>query len=82
MCHPRGQPYEFDYDYSPAWRFVGQYLHWTPQLEALVDHYVRKTIGVPDGEVTPTVSPISINGQAISSWQPCVEWTDVDVDAF
>jgi hypothetical protein len=31
-------------------------LHWTPRLDALVDQYVRRTIGAVDGEATPDVS--------------------------
>lgn len=50
------QPYEFNFDYSPAWRFAGRHLHWTPRLDALVDQYVRRTIGAVDGEATPDVS--------------------------
>lgn len=52
----RSQPYEFDYDYSPVWLLVGQYMHWTPWLENLADSYVRKAFGTPDDETTPLVS--------------------------
>jgi len=47
------QPFEFNFDYSPAWRFVGQYMRWSPQLESLINQYARRTIGVPDDEPTP-----------------------------
>lgn len=49
-------PNEFNFDFSPAWRFVGQHLHWTPQLDALIDQYVRRTIGAVDDDPTPDVS--------------------------
>jgi hypothetical protein len=49
------QPFEFDYDYSPSWRFVARYMRWTRQLEIIADSYVRKTIGVPNHEPTPSV---------------------------
>ncbi|KAJ2930506.1 hypothetical protein H1R20_g6581, partial [Candolleomyces eurysporus] len=62
------QPFEFDFDYSPAWRYVGQYMRWTPQLEALVDHYVRRTIGVSDGEVTPTWIAVHIRHGDFKNW--------------
>ncbi|KAJ7808255.1 hypothetical protein B0H14DRAFT_2870753 [Mycena olivaceomarginata] len=39
------QPFEMEYDYSPAWRYVGKYMHWTPELEKLADDYVRRAIG-------------------------------------
>ncbi|KAF6766677.1 hypothetical protein DFP72DRAFT_1162239 [Ephemerocybe angulata] len=41
------QPFEFNFDFSPAWRFVGQHMRWTPQLDNLVDQYARRAIGVP-----------------------------------
>ncbi|EAU89478.2 hypothetical protein CC1G_07704 [Coprinopsis cinerea okayama7 len=47
-------PFEYDYDFSPAWRFVGQHLHWTPHVDGLADQYVRRTLGIADGEKTPT----------------------------
>ncbi|KAH6909017.1 hypothetical protein BKA70DRAFT_1371714 [Coprinopsis sp. MPI-PUGE-AT-0042] len=46
--------FEFVHDYSPAWRFVGKHLHWNHRLEGIADQYVRKTLGVADGENTPT----------------------------
>ncbi|KAJ3568045.1 hypothetical protein NP233_g5974 [Leucocoprinus birnbaumii] len=53
------QPFEFEFDYSPAWRYVGQYLRWTPRLEAIADSYVRRTLGTPEGSPTPPVSTSS-----------------------
>lgn len=50
------QQFEFIHDYSPAWRFVGKHLHWNHRLAGVADQYVRKTLGVADGENTPTVS--------------------------
>ncbi|KAH6918153.1 hypothetical protein BKA70DRAFT_1089311 [Coprinopsis sp. MPI-PUGE-AT-0042] len=47
-------PMEYDHDFSPAWREVGQHLHWTPRLNDIADQYVRRTLGVADGEKTPT----------------------------
>lgn len=35
-------------------------MRWAPHLNVLVDQYVRRTIGITDGEVMPTVSPLSI----------------------
>lgn len=51
-----GKPFEFDFDYSPAWLFVGQYMHWTPRLDAIADEYVRRAIGMYDEKTaTPPV---------------------------
>jgi hypothetical protein len=51
MC--ASQPHEYEKDYSPAWRYVGQYMRWTKSVESLADSYVRQTIGVQPGEPTP-----------------------------
>ncbi|KAF9041716.1 hypothetical protein BDZ89DRAFT_1060087 [Hymenopellis radicata] len=47
------QPYEYDFEYSPAWRFVAQYMHFTPALEKLANTYINRAIGIPDDEPTP-----------------------------
>jgi len=54
------QPFEFDFDYSPAWSFVGQYMHWNADLEAISDQYVRRAVGVSDDN-TPTPPWIAIH---------------------
>lgn len=46
--------WEYRHDYGFAWRFVGKYLHWNHRLEGIANQYVRKTLGVADGENTPT----------------------------
>lgn len=52
------QPFEFEFEYSPAWRSVGQYLRWTPQLEAIAEAYVRTTLRAPEGSPVPPVSDV------------------------
>lgn len=47
---------EFDHDYSPAWNFVGRYMHWNPDLAKLADVYVRRAMGIDDS-VTPEQAP-------------------------
>jgi len=47
------QPYEMEFDYSPAWRFVGQYMRWSPTVERLADQYVRRAIAIEEDEPTP-----------------------------
>jgi hypothetical protein len=54
--HTSTQPYEYDSDYSPAWRYVARHMRWTQSLEELADKYVRATIGVEDDKPTPPVS--------------------------
>lgn len=53
------QPFEFEFDFSPAWLHVGQHMHWTPRLENLADQYVRKSLGVEDSSKTPLVRDVT-----------------------
>ncbi|KAK0194202.1 hypothetical protein F5146DRAFT_926365 [Armillaria mellea] len=47
------QPFEYDHDYSPAWRFVTQHMHWVPSLEALAKTYINRALGLEDDGPTP-----------------------------
>ncbi|KAG6817946.1 hypothetical protein H0H87_012414 [Tephrocybe sp. NHM501043] len=47
------QPFEMEFDYSPAWRFVGQHLHWSPTIENLAYQYVRRALGTTEDQSTP-----------------------------
>ncbi|KAH9836945.1 uncharacterized protein C8Q71DRAFT_578541 [Rhodofomes roseus] len=48
---------EFEHDFAPAWRFVGAYMHWTPELQELAYAYVRRAFGLEDGaEVPPYIA--------------------------
>jgi hypothetical protein len=49
-------PFEWVRDYSPAWRFVGQHMHWNASLEKLANEHARRAMSVPAGEATPPVS--------------------------
>ncbi|KAG2022927.1 hypothetical protein CC2G_000641 [Coprinopsis cinerea AmutBmut pab1-1] len=62
------QPFEYDFDFSPAWRFVGQHLHWSSKVQDLIDQYVRRTIGVPEGEKTPAWITIHIRHGDFKNW--------------
>ncbi|TFK30925.1 hypothetical protein FA15DRAFT_662992 [Coprinopsis marcescibilis] len=62
------QPFEFEFDYSPAWRFVGQHLHWSSKVMGLVDQYVRRTIGIADGEKTPAWISIHVRHGDFADW--------------
>ncbi|KAF7303293.1 hypothetical protein MKEN_01293400 [Mycena kentingensis (nom. inval.)] len=51
------QPFEMEYDYSPAWRYVGRHMYWTPALNSLADQYIRKAFGiVENGQIPPFIS--------------------------
>ncbi|KAF4573193.1 hypothetical protein EYR36_007703 [Pleurotus pulmonarius] len=54
------EAFEWDKDYGPAWRYVGQHMRWTMTLQGIADDYVRATIGVQD-EDEPTPPFISIH---------------------
>ncbi|THV07511.1 hypothetical protein K435DRAFT_833398 [Dendrothele bispora CBS 962.96] len=47
------QPFEWDTDYSPSWRYVARYMYWTSSLQNLADQYVRRTFGVAYSDPTP-----------------------------
>ncbi|KAF7337679.1 hypothetical protein MSAN_02241400 [Mycena sanguinolenta] len=38
------EPFEIGLDYSPAWRYVGQHMHWTPVLDRLTNEYIRHSL--------------------------------------
>lgn len=48
--------FEFEYEYSPAWRFVGRYVRWTKQIEDLAWAYLRNLWDVREDEDVPPVS--------------------------
>ncbi|KAF8665360.1 hypothetical protein AX16_000379 [Volvariella volvacea WC 439] len=51
------QPFEFEFDYSPAWRFVAQHMHFTPALQQLAETYVRRAFGTPgDAPLPPWIA--------------------------
>ncbi|KAK7064106.1 hypothetical protein R3P38DRAFT_2491061 [Favolaschia claudopus] len=62
------QPFELEYDYSPAWRYVGKYMHWNPQLEKLADSYVRRAIGVPEDAPIPPFISIHVRHHDFETW--------------
>ncbi|KAJ7623652.1 hypothetical protein FB45DRAFT_837988 [Roridomyces roridus] len=45
--------HEWESDWSPAWRFVGQHMHWTPKIVELADSYVREALLVGPNKPTP-----------------------------
>ncbi|KAG6330606.1 hypothetical protein ID866_8483 [Astraeus odoratus] len=47
------RPFEWERDYSPAWRFVGKHMHWNGALQKLADDYVERALGVEDNGPTP-----------------------------
>ncbi|PCH33026.1 hypothetical protein WOLCODRAFT_129563 [Wolfiporia cocos MD-104 SS10] len=62
------QPFEYEYDYSPAWRFVVQHFRWTSQLENLALGYVRRTLRIPDGQAIPPYITIHARRGDFTEW--------------
>ncbi|TFK56649.1 hypothetical protein OE88DRAFT_1670074 [Heliocybe sulcata] len=50
-------PFEFEHDYSPAWREVATHMHWTDRLQEITNGYIRKTFELPEGaEIPPYIA--------------------------
>ncbi|KAL4062994.1 hypothetical protein V8B97DRAFT_2026577 [Scleroderma yunnanense] len=52
--------WEWNWDYSPAWRFVGRHMHWNATLVKLAEEHARRAMKVPDNEPTPAYISIHI----------------------
>jgi len=50
------QSFEYEFDISPAWRFVATHFRWTPRLQSIADGYLRRIFKVPDNDPIPPVS--------------------------
>ncbi|TFK77388.1 hypothetical protein BDN72DRAFT_910534, partial [Pluteus cervinus] len=61
-------PFDFKYDFSPAWRYVARYMYFTPRLLALADEYVRRAMGVSGGEATPPFVSVHIRHADFSTY--------------
>ncbi|KAJ7706027.1 hypothetical protein B0H17DRAFT_1035316 [Mycena rosella] len=62
------QPYELEFDYSPAWRAVGQHMHWTPDLERLADDYVRIALGIEQDRDIPAFISVHVRHYDFEVW--------------
>ncbi|KAJ7729241.1 hypothetical protein DFH07DRAFT_850334 [Mycena maculata] len=67
------EPFEIALDYSPAWRYVGQYMRWTDPLVKLADEYVRRTLGVDATEPIPPFISIHARRDDFQGW--CGDFT-------
>ncbi|KAG1802972.1 uncharacterized protein HD556DRAFT_1490165 [Suillus plorans] len=52
--------WEWELDYSPAWRFVGQHMRWTASMEKIADAHARRAMNVPVTQPTPPYISIHI----------------------
>jgi len=60
--------YEWESDYSPAWRFVGRHMHWTPQLLQITENYVRHALVVAPYEPTPPYIAVHVRHGDFGGW--------------
>ena len=51
------QPFEYSYDFSPAWRFIGQHAHWTPRLRGLAEEALASAFSLPAGSQGEDIPP-------------------------
>ncbi|KAJ6624832.1 hypothetical protein B0H10DRAFT_2161986 [Mycena sp. CBHHK59/15] len=38
--------FKFNEEFSPTWRFVERHMHWAPKVQAIVDSYTRRILGM------------------------------------
>ncbi|PPQ99550.1 hypothetical protein CVT24_005338 [Panaeolus cyanescens] len=62
------QPFEFEFEFSPAWLHVGQFMRWTPRLQGIANEYVRKAFGVEPHQETPEYIAIHIRHGDFANW--------------
>ncbi|KAG9002022.1 hypothetical protein FRB94_004172 [Tulasnella sp. JGI-2019a] len=71
--------FEWEKDYSPAWRFVGKHLRWNARVLRVVDVSLRRLWSVPPGQDVPKYIAIHIrhgdfgngcNGQKDTCYAP------------
>jgi len=44
---------EWWHEWSPAWRFVGQYARWNKKLEGIARAYIQRALGVEESDTMP-----------------------------
>ncbi|KAK7031515.1 hypothetical protein R3P38DRAFT_818327 [Favolaschia claudopus] len=60
--------YEWESDFSPAWRFVGRHMHWTPQLQQLAERYTREALGLASYQATPPYIAVHVRRGDFANW--------------
>ncbi|KAG8976438.1 hypothetical protein FRC05_003681 [Tulasnella sp. 425] len=55
------EPFEWERDYAPVWRFVGRHLRFHPNMIKLAESYIRKAFGL--FEVEPIPKFVSIHAR-------------------
>jgi len=60
--------FEWEYDYSPAWRYVGKYLHWSPKMLSLAEKYLRRSLALAEDASIPPFISIHVRRKDFESW--------------
>ncbi|KAI0690914.1 hypothetical protein BC835DRAFT_1280090 [Cytidiella melzeri] len=71
---------EYDYEYSPGWRYVGTHLHWTKHIRDLAEQYVNRALGQPVDQPAPPYISIHVRHGDFLEW---CDWQNKDTkDCF
>ncbi|KAJ7156874.1 hypothetical protein C8R43DRAFT_1183282 [Mycena crocata] len=62
------QTFEFTQDLSPAWRFVGQHIHWNSKIQKIAESYVRSTLGISQRASVPSYIAIHARRDDFEIW--------------
>ncbi|KAF7307185.1 hypothetical protein MIND_00512100 [Mycena indigotica] len=59
---------ELELDYSPAWRFVGQHMRWTPYIERMATKYLRKAFKIAEHDEIPPFIAVHVRHNDFIDW--------------
>ncbi|KAJ7508599.1 hypothetical protein B0H11DRAFT_1965830 [Mycena galericulata] len=62
------EPFEIGLDYSPAWRYVGQYMFWTEALQKITNQYVRRALRIDSHDPIPPFISIHARRDDFEGW--------------
>ncbi|KAI0342152.1 hypothetical protein BDW22DRAFT_1331518 [Trametopsis cervina] len=62
------QWFEYENEYSPAWRKVGAHLHWTEDIEQLAAQYVNTVFGLPLNRPPPPYITVHVRHGDFAEW--------------
>ncbi|EPQ60426.1 hypothetical protein GLOTRDRAFT_124182 [Gloeophyllum trabeum ATCC 11539] len=74
-------PFEFEKDYSPAWREVATHMHWTDRLQEITNGFIRKAFELPEGADIPPIQADLLASRNISVPAAHVLMTSDEQDA-
>ncbi|KAJ7780311.1 hypothetical protein DFH07DRAFT_794576 [Mycena maculata] len=61
-------PWEYSQEMSPAWRFVGQHMHWSSRIQYIADSYTRKALGIVPTDPIPPYIAVYARFDNVSTW--------------